>query len=92
MVFIFWGRISIKEGDCPMRQLAAIEVLALTKSLEGEMHALSMAKTSLINMKDEDLKSVTQVGIKATEIRIARLQEFIAENNMVPNIQQNTVQ
>ena len=75
-----------------MRQLATVEILALAKSLEGEMHALATARTTLMNMKDEDLKSVTQLGIKATEMRIARLQEFIAENNVVPNIQRNTIQ
>lgn len=75
-----------------MRQLTAIEVLALTKSLEGEMHALATAKTSLMNMQDEELKKVTQLGIKSTEMRIARLQEFINENDIVPHMPNHNVQ
>lgn len=66
-----------------MRKLMSAEILALSKAIEGEMHALAMAQTSLMAISDEQLKNLTQTAIKTSETRIAGLQQFISENNLV---------
>lgn len=66
-----------------MRQLTAAEVLSLTKLLEMETNALTVAKTSLMAISDEQLKSLAQTGISTAEARIMGIQQFIAENNVV---------
>jgi len=57
-----------------MRQLTAVEVLSLTKLLEMESNALTVAQASLMAVSDEQLKTMTQSGIVATQARIAGLQ------------------
>lgn len=65
-----------------MRQLTAVEVLSLTKLLEMESNALTVAQASSMAVSDEQLKTLTQSGIAATQARIAGLQQFVAENKV----------
>ncbi len=65
-----------------MRQLTAVEVLSLAKLLEMESNALTVAQASLMAISDEQLKTMTQSGIAATQARIAGLQQFVAENKV----------
>ncbi|WP_312519499.1 hypothetical protein [Anaerospora sp.] len=65
-----------------MRQLTAVEVLSLTKLLEMESNALTVAQASLMAVSDEQLKTMTQSGIVATQARIAGLQQFVSENKI----------
>ncbi|MDD4600352.1 hypothetical protein SDC9_09102 [bioreactor metagenome] len=67
-----------------MRQLTAGEMLSLNTLLQMESNALAVAKTSLMAIGDEDLKSMAQSGINAAETRVKGLQQFIAENHIVP--------
>lgn len=66
-----------------MRQLTPVEVLSLAKLIEMETNALTVAKTSLMAISDEQLKRLTQAGIAATQARIAGLQQFVMENDIV---------
>ena len=66
-----------------MRQLAPAEVLSLAKMLEMETQSLTVAKTTAMAVTDEQLRTAVQSGIAATEARIAGLQQFIMENNVV---------
>lgn len=66
-----------------MRQLTPVEILSLSKLLEMETNALTVSQTSLMAITDEQLKTMTQAGITATKSRIAGLQQFITENNIV---------
>lgn len=66
-----------------MRGLAPVEFLSLAKMLEMETQALTVSKTSLMAITDEQLKEAIQSGIIATEARITGLQQFITENNVV---------
>lgn len=71
-----------------MRQLTAAEVLSLSKLLEMETNALTVARTSLMAISDGQLKSLAQSGISTAEARIMGIQQFVAENN-VTSIGQN---
>ncbi|MDF2573006.1 MAG: hypothetical protein K0R55_4610, partial [Sporomusa sp.] len=53
-----------------MRQVSDVEVLALSKLLEMENNSLAIAKTSIMAISDEQLKSLAQTGIQTTESRI----------------------
>ena len=66
-----------------MRQLTPVEILSLSKLLEMETNELTVSQTSLMAITDEQLKTMTQAGITATKSRIAGLQQFITENNIV---------
>jgi phosphopantetheine adenylyltransferase len=65
-----------------MRQVTTNEVLALNKFLQMETNSLSMAKAGINIVSDEQLKTLTQAGITATEGRIRGIQQFIVENNI----------
>jgi uncharacterized protein (DUF305 family) len=65
-----------------MRKVTDAEVLALTKMLESETYSLALARASLVAISDEQLKSLAQSGINATEARISGLQQFITENKI----------
>lgn len=65
-----------------MRQLTPVEVLSLAKLLEMESNALTVAQTSLMAISDEQLKTIVQAGITATQARIAGLQQFVSENKI----------
>jgi phosphopantetheine adenylyltransferase len=77
-----------------MRQVTTNEVLALNKFLQMETNSLSMAKAGINIVSDEQLKTLTQAGITATEGRIRGIQQFIVENNITSaanvNIATNT--
>jgi phosphopantetheine adenylyltransferase len=77
-----------------MRQVTTNEVLALNKFLQMETNSLSMAKAGINVVSDEQLKTLTQAGITATEGRIRGIQQFIVENNITSaaniNITTNT--
>lgn len=76
-----------------MRKLTDAEVLALTKMLEAETYSLAMAKTSMMAISDEQLKTLAQSGITAAQNRIAGLQQFITENNVLAtNTEQPSIQ
>jgi hypothetical protein len=66
-----------------MRQLTPVEVLSLAKLLEMETNALTLAKTSLMAVTDEQLKTMAQAGIATTQARVAGIQQFIMENDIV---------
>lgn len=66
-----------------MRQLNVAEVLSLSKLLEMETNALTVAKTGIIAISDDQLKTLAQSGINAAEARIMGLQQFIHENNLM---------
>lgn len=63
-----------------MRQLTPGEVLSLSTLLAAETNALTIAKAGVNTIADDQLKSLTQSGITATQARIAGLQQFITEN------------
>ena len=74
-----------------MRQLTDLEILSLTKMLEAETYSLAMARTSIMAISDEQLKTLAQSGIVTTEARIAGLQQFIVENQIAcVNLQTQT--
>lgn len=75
-----------------MRQLTPVEVLSLAKLLEMETNGLKVAQTSLMAISDEQLKTMTQAGIAATQARVAGLQQFITENDIVSVGSVKTVQ
>lgn len=74
--------VSRKGNMRNMRQLTAVEVLSLTKLLEMESNALTVAQASLMAVSDEQLKTLTQSGIAATQARITGLQQFVVENKI----------
>ena len=63
-------------------QVTDSEVLSLTSALEGETYSLVIARASIMAISDEQLKSLAQSGINATEARITGLQHFISENQI----------
>jgi hypothetical protein len=63
-----------------LRQLNPGEVLSLSTLLAGETNALAVAKAGVNTISDDQLKSLTQSGITATQARITGLQQFISEN------------
>lgn len=65
-----------------MRQITAIEALSMSKLLQAEANALTMAKAGLSMMNDEQLKSLVQSGITSSEARIRGIQQFISENKI----------
>ena len=65
-----------------MRQVTDSEILSLTKMLEAETYSLAIARTSIMAISDEQLKSLAQSGINTTEARITGLQQFIMENQI----------
>lgn len=65
-----------------MRQLTPAEVLSLAKLLEMESNALTVAQASLMAISDEQLKTMTQAGITATQARVVGLQQFVEENKI----------
>ncbi|HOP75773.1 MAG TPA: hypothetical protein PLC07_12105 [Bacillota bacterium] len=67
-----------------MRALTPGEILSLSSLLQMESNALAVAKASLMAINDEQLKTLTQAGITATQSRIMGLQQFIAENQVAP--------
>jgi hypothetical protein len=75
-----------------MRQLTPVEMLSLAKLLEMETNGLKVAQASLMAITDEQLKSMTQAGLAATQSRVAGLQQFIMENNIVSVSGVNTAQ
>ena len=75
-----------------MRQLTPVETLSLAKLLEMETNGLKVAQASLMAITDEQLKSMTQAGLTATQSRVAGLQQFIMENNIVSVSGVNTAQ
>lgn len=75
-----------------MRQLTDAEKLSLAKLLEMETHALAIAKTSMMAISDEQLKTLSQSGIATAEARISGLQQFINENGITGGQESNTIQ
>lgn len=65
-----------------MRKLTPGEVLSLNTLLQMETNGLSVAKAGINAITDDQLKSLAQSGITATEARIMGLQQFIAENHV----------
>jgi hypothetical protein len=65
-----------------LRQLTPVEVLSLAKLLELETNALTVAQASLMAISDEQLKTMTQAGVAATQARVAGLQQFVVENKI----------
>lgn len=65
-----------------MRQLTSVEVLSLAKLLEMETNSLTVAQAGLMAISDEQLKTMTQAGIAATQARVAGLQQFVVENKI----------
>jgi ferritin-like metal-binding protein YciE len=63
-----------------LKHISDVEVLALAKLLEMENNSLALAKTSIMAISDEQLKSLAQTGIQTTENRITGLEKFISEN------------
>jgi hypothetical protein len=72
--------LNIILGGIHLRQVSDVEVLALSKLLEMENNSLAIAKTSIMAISDEQLKSLAQTGIQTTESRILGLQKFVSEN------------
>ncbi|MGI6092058.1 MAG: hypothetical protein ACOYD5_03505 [Negativicutes bacterium] len=75
-----------------MRQLTDAELLSLTKMLEMETHSLAVAKTSIMAISDEQLKTLAQSGITAAEARVTGLQQFINENRIAGIETSNNIQ
>lgn len=75
-----------------MRQLTEAEILSLAKLLEMETHSLAIAKTSIMAISDEQLKTLAQTGITTAQARIVGLQQFVQENNIVDHQTTNTIQ
>lgn len=75
-----------------MRKLSQQEMLSLSKLLEMETNSLAIAKTSIMAISDEQLKTLAQSGIQTTEARIAGLQEFIQENILSSSAEQPQMQ
>jgi ferritin-like metal-binding protein YciE len=73
-----------------MRQVTTNEILALNKFLQMETNSLAMAKAGINVISDQQLKTLAQSGITATEGRIRGLQQFIAENNIASSANQYT--
>ncbi len=63
-----------------MKQLTPGEVLSLSTLLAAETNALALSKAGVNAITDDQLKSLTQSGITATQARIAGLQQFISDN------------
>jgi len=72
-----------------VRQVTDSEILSLTKMLEAETHSLAIARTSIMAITDEQLKTLAQSGIATTEARINGLQQFITENQ-ITNVNSQT--
>lgn len=67
-----------------MRELTPSEILSLGTLLQMETNAIAVAKASVDAMTDEQLKTMTEAGITAGQNRIAGLQQFIMDNQIVP--------
>lgn len=65
-----------------MRQLSTVEVLNFTKLMQMEVNALAIAKAGINLITDEQLKTLANSGVQASEARIMGLQQFISENNI----------
>jgi hypothetical protein len=65
-----------------MRQVTTNEILALNKFLQMETNSLTIAKAGINVISDQQLKTLAQSGITATEGRIRGIQQFIIENNI----------
>jgi ferritin-like metal-binding protein YciE len=72
-----------------MRQVTTNEVLALNKFLQMETNSLTMAKAGVNVISDQQLKTLAQSGITATEGRIRGIQQFIEENNIASAVATN---
>ena len=72
-----------------MRQVTTNEVLSLNKFLQMETNALTMAKAGINVIADQQLKTLAQSGITATEARIRGIQQFIVENNITSSVASN---
>ncbi len=68
-----------------MSQLTPAEMLALTIALEMESNSLNVVKAGRMAVTDEQFKLQVEAGISAAETRIAGLQQFIVENNLLAN-------
>lgn len=66
-----------------MRNLTPNEVLSLSALLEMESNGLAVSKASHHAINDDELKSIAQAGIMASEARIKGIQQFITENGIV---------
>lgn len=73
-----------RRGSRKLRKLSPGEILSLNKLLQMEAQGLSIARAGMAAITDEQLNTLTQSGITATEARIMGLQQFIAENHVTP--------
>ncbi|GAE89294.1 hypothetical protein [Acetivibrio straminisolvens] len=65
-----------------MKQLAASEVIFISKLLQLEASELSVLKGTLPFASDKDLKEMIKTSITDSETRIKGLRQFINDNNV----------
>jgi hypothetical protein len=66
-----------------MRGLTPNEMLAFSKLLQMETNTLAMTKASINVISDQQLMTLYKTGITAAEARIAGLQQFVSENQII---------
>lgn len=66
-----------------MRKPSPSEFLDMTNLLKMETVALAKAKATKPLVQDDELKTLVDNGIQATEARIKGIQQFIHENDIV---------
>jgi hypothetical protein len=67
-----------------MKGLTPNEILSFTKLIQMETNALAMSKASVNLISDKQLMSLYKTGITAAEARITGLQQFVSENQIIP--------
>lgn len=67
-----------------MRQLTPGEIISLRELLQMEVIGVMTAQAMDQSVKDPELKSLSESAIIAAKARIAEMQRFIKENNVVP--------
>lgn len=65
-----------------MLEITTSEALALSKLLQMEITSVAIAKTTKKQVSDNELQSIIDTGIKASELRIKGLQQFITDNDL----------
>lgn len=66
-----------------MRNLAQNEILALSALMSMESYGLAVAKASINAMSDDQLRSMSESAIMASEARIRSMQQIIHDNTNI---------
>lgn len=66
-----------------MRQLTPGEIISLRELLQMEVIGVMTAQAMDQFVKDRELKNLSESGIQSAKARVAEIQRFIKENNVV---------